>query len=177
MLAAGATMSLTATQTVSSMTEIIIKVEASPDIRMPVRGIGANDSSYLVGADVRLGPTLGVSVQQVMPIGSFLGTELSINPKVATVSGLPVAIRIRFTLNPELVVAAGEELFLVLPGFRGHQNGTYDVLAETVGDYIIRVGPLSGQVFRTFSCIWSNLMYIFEMTINSYIFLITESFS
>jgi hypothetical protein len=141
---------------VSARTEVLIKVEASGDIRMPVRGIGANDSSYLVGADVRLGPTLGVPLQQVLPIGSFLGTELSIIPKVATVSGLPVSIRIRFTLNPELVVAAGEEIFLVLPRFRGHNNGTYDVLAETVGDYIIRIGPRSGQVFRTFSCTWSN---------------------
>ena len=165
--ASSATISLTATREATAGTAKVVTMEASEDIRMPVRGIGANDSAYLVGADARLGPTLGVSFQQVMPIGSFLFTSLHISPRVATVAGISVGLNIRFTLNAELIVAAGEIVFLVLPGFRGHSNGSYSVLAETVGDYIIRVGPLSGEVFRTFSCSWSNITERLSFTANT----------
>jgi len=145
------TITLTASQPVAAKVVTIVKIEAVQGIQMPVHGVAANETAFTVSTAARLGPTLPVVFRKVSPIGAFLSTELDVNPKVATVSGIAVDLVIRFTLNQNLTVVPGETIFLHLPGFRGKRNGTYNVLAETIGDYIIVVGPLSGRMFRVFS--------------------------
>ena len=167
---ANTTILLTASRCVPSETPTVIKIEALPDIRMPARGVAPNESAILLSSLARQGPTLGVSFQSVSPIGAFLSSELKVFPRVATVAGVPVGLSIRFRLNKGLTVQPGEVIFLALPGFRGHINGTYPVFCDTVGDYIIRIGPLSGQFFRTFSCSWSittgRLSFVANAVIN-----------
>ena len=167
--AASSTITLIATQAVPAQTAMLVRIEPSPGIKMPVHGVAANETAILLAVSARRGPTLGVAFQRVGPIGAFLSTELDLSPRVASFDGIPIDLKLRFRLNTNLTVAPGESIFLALPGFRGLPNGTYSVLVETVGDYIIRVGPRSGQTFRTFSGVWSNVTEQLKLVANDYV--------
>jgi hypothetical protein len=167
--AASRTITLIANQAVSAQTPTLVRIEATSGIKVPVHGVAANETAFLFAVLARLGPTLGVAFQRVGPIGAFLSTELDIFPRVASVNGIPVGLRLRFTLNRNLTVAPKEIISLALPGFRGLPNGTYSVLVETVGDYIIRVGSRSGQIFRLFSGAWSNVTEKLSLVANDFI--------
>jgi hypothetical protein len=167
--AASRTITLIATQAVSAQTPTLVRIEATSGIKMPVHGVAANETAFLFAVFARLGPTLGVAFQRVGPIGAFLSTELDIFPRVASVNGIPVGLRLQFTLNRNLTVAPKEIISLALPGFRGLPNGTYSVFVETVGDYIIRVGSRSGQMFRLFSGVWSNVTEKLSLVANDFI--------
>ena len=123
--AASTLISMTATETLPADTVTVVKIEASTGIIPHRHGVAANDTSFKLATAAHLGPTLGLSLQKVTPIGAFLATEIDVTPKVATVAGIAVGIRVRFTLNIDLTVVAGEKIFVSLPGFRGHRNGTY----------------------------------------------------
>jgi hypothetical protein len=181
--AASRTIALIATQAISAQTPTLVRIEATSGIKMPVHGVAANETAILFAVLARLGPTLGVAFQRVGPVGAFLSTELHIFPRVASVNGIPVGLRLQFTLNRNLTVAPREIISLALPGFRGLPNGTYSVLVETasgaagrhsddargVGDYIISVGSRSGQIFRLFSGVWSNIAEKLSLVANDFI--------
>ena len=122
---------------------------------MTVHGAGANDSAYLIGTSALGSSARGVAAGHADRLIS--GDRAADHTKNCPVAGFSIGPKVRFTLSKHLSVAAGEVIFLVLAGFRGHSNGTYSVLVESADDYIVRVGPLSGEVFRTCSCSWSNL--------------------
>ena len=104
--------------------------EASEDIRMTVHGAGANDSAYLIGTSALGSSARGVAAGHADRLIS--GDRAADHTKNCPVVGFSIGPKVRFTLSKHLSVAAGEVIFLVLAGFRGHSNGTYSVLVESV---------------------------------------------
>ena len=106
---------LQASQGVSAKQLIEVQIVSSEGFQLPFDGILLNDPNFKIATNAVEGPVLPVSMQEIQPVGSFLG-ETSLTFGHALV-GLPTTVIITFRASMDIF--KGEVVRLSLPGFAG----------------------------------------------------------
>jgi len=106
---------LQATQSVPAKQMIELQILSAEGFQLPFDGILLNDLNYKIATNAMEGPVLPIAMQEIQPVGSFLG-ETSLTFGRALV-GLPTTVIIRFRASMNIL--KGEVVRLSLPGFGG----------------------------------------------------------
>ena len=115
---------------------VVVTIPEAASIHLPLAGVSSDIAGVKLKSTAVAGPSSGQALAQVAAVGVFTSSRLHFtldpsNPAAAPVAGEAAPLLLSFSLNR--VIAPGERVLLLLPGFTGADVSSLPISNLTVG--------------------------------------------